>query len=170
MIALLLLVSGMMRSTPSLGIAEGTCRPQESGPAIMVGVRGLKDRIGNLKLEVYPANDKDFLADDNVLLSQGKVFRRVVEPVPTKGPVQLCIRVPRPGSYSLSLLHDRDGNHKFSLSVDGIGFSANPKLHWSKPKAAEARIEVGSGITSTQIILNYRRSLFAFGPLGKTSE
>ena len=170
MIALLLLVSGMMRSTPSLGVAEGTCRPQESGPAIMVAVRGLKDRMGNLKLEVYPANDKDFLADDNVLLSQGKVFRRVVEPVPAKGPVELCIRVPQAGSYSLSLLHDRDNNHKFSLSVDGIGFSGNPKLHWSKPKAAQARIDASSGITTIQIVLNYRRSLFAFGPVGKTSE
>ena len=170
MIALLLLVTGMMRSTPSLGVAEGICRPQESGPAIMVSVRGLKDRAGDLKLEVYPSDDKDFLADDNVLLSQGKVFRRVVEPVPAKGPVQLCIRVPRPGSYDLSLLHDRDGNHKFSLSVDGIGFSGNPKLRWSKPKASEARIVAGSGITPIQIILNYRKSLFAFGPIGTTSE
>jgi uncharacterized protein (DUF2141 family) len=170
LIALLLLASGMMRSTPSLGIAEGTCRPQEQGPAFMVTVRGLKDRVGNLKLEVYPANDKDFLADDNVLLSQGKVFRRVVAPIPLKGQVQLCIRVPRAGAYDLSLLHDRDSNHKFSLSVDGIGFSANPKLHWSKPRAADARIVAGSGITPAQIILNYRKSLFAFGPVGKTSE
>lgn len=166
----LLFVAGIMRSTPSLGIAEGTCRPDEQGPAFMVTVRGLKDRLGDLKLEVYPANDKDFLADDNILLSQGKIFRRVVAAVPARGPVKLCIRVPRPGAYDLSLLHDRDGNHKFSLSVDGIGFSGNPKLRWSKPRASEARIMAGSGITSTQIILNYRKSLFAFGPIGKTGE
>jgi uncharacterized protein (DUF2141 family) len=78
--------------------------------------------------------------------------------------------VPKPGVYDLSLLHDRDDNHKFSLSVDGIGFSSNPKLGWSKPKASQARVVAGSGITSTQIILNYRKSLFAFGPVGKISE
>lgn len=167
MIALLLLASQMMRSTPQLGIAEGTCRPQESGPAIMVNVRGLKDRVGDLKLEVYPSNDRDFLADDNVLLSQGKIFRRVVSRIPAQGPVQLCVRVPKAGAYSLSLLHDRDGNHKFSLSIDGIGFGSNPRLRWSKPKAAEARIVAGPGITTTSIVMNYRRSLFAFGPLGK---
>src|SRR5689334_8360802 len=106
-----------LRSSPDLGKAEGRCRPGESGPSFLVDVAGLKDRRGLLKLELYPANDDDFLEDDNVLLNHGKTFRRVEVAVPQSGPVTLCIRAPGPGLYALSLLHDRDANHKFGLSV-----------------------------------------------------
>jgi len=170
MIELILLGPGMIRSTPLLGTAEATCRPGEPGPAIMVTVRGLKDRIGTLKLEVYPSNDDDFLADDNVLVSQRKVFRRIVQPVPRLGPVQLCIRIPKPGAYSLSLLHDRDSNHKFSLSIDGIGFAGNPRLGWSKPRASEARVIAGPGLTPVPVAINYRKGLFGFGPIARPAR
>lgn len=163
--ALMLLQAMALASSPELGKAEGQCRPNESGPSFLVSVEGLKDRQGLLKLEVYPANDQDFLADDNVLLGAGKVFRRVEEPVPARGPVQLCIRVPAPGAYALSLLHDRDSNRKFGLSVDGIGFASNPRLGLSKPKAAHASAVAGSGPTRTVIVMNYRRNLFSFGPI-----
>ena len=103
-------------SSPSLGIAEGRCRPGESGPSLIVNLVGLKDRAGNLKAELYPANDSDFLADDNILLNAGKTFRRVVIDVPPTGAVQLCIRAPAAGTYGLTVLHDRDKDRKFNLS------------------------------------------------------
>lgn len=125
----------------------------------MVSIEGLKDRKGKLKLEVYPANPTDFLADDNVLLSAGKVFRRVQVPVPAADPVRLCIRVPRDGNYALALLHDRDLDRKFGWTVDGIGFSANPKLGWSKPAVTRTTIHAGDGLTPATIVLNYRDDL-----------
>ncbi|NBC37860.1 DUF2141 domain-containing protein [Novosphingobium sp. FSY-8] len=146
-------------STPELGKAEGKCRPGESGPSLMVEVVGLKDRTGRLKLEIYPNNDADFLMDDNVLVYQGKAFRRVEEDLPPTGPVRLCIRVPAPGTYSLMLLHDRDNNRKFGWWVDGIGFGSNPRLGWSKPKAAHTGVAVGAGPTPTRVVLNYRSGL-----------
>ncbi len=149
----------LLPSTPDLGKAEGRCRSGESGPSFMVEVKGLKDRTGNLKLEVYPAKDKDFLADDNVLVSEGKTFRRVEVPVPASGPVRLCVRVPGPGSYGVSLLHDRDGNRKFGWKVDGIGFAGNPKLGWNKPRSAKASATAGNGPTSLSIVMNYRKGL-----------
>ena len=161
----LLLAAQYIPSSPDLGKDEGRCRSGETGPAIQVAVTGLKDRKGKLKLEVYPSNDIDFLEDDNKLLMAGKTFRRVEVSVPSSGTPQLCIRVPSAGSYSLSLLHDRDANRKFGLSVDGIGFSSNPKLGWSKPKAVATRISATSGITNTTIIMNYRRGLTSFRPL-----
>ncbi|BBE00092.1 DUF2141 domain-containing protein [Sphingobium amiense] len=163
----MLLIAAALASTPDLGKAEGRCRPDERGPAYLVEVKGLKDRQGLLKLELYPANDSDFLADDNVLIAAGKPFRRVEMAVPKEGRVEMCIRAPGPGTYALSLLHDRDGNHKFALSVDGVGFAGNPKLGWSKPRAAQASAPVGSGPTPTTITVNYRRGLFSFGPLEK---
>lgn len=148
-----------------LGKAEGRCRPGETGPALMVSAIGLKDRAGDLKLEVYPANDRDFLQDDRILVAQGKTFRRVEEPVPASGTPTLCVRIPGPGTYAVSLLHDRDANHKFNLSGDGVGFSGNHKLSWAKPKAAASSVVAGSGLTKVPIVLNYRQGLLSFAPL-----
>lgn len=166
MIALALLAAAALpRSTPSLGMAEGRCRPNEPGPAFVVTLAGLKDRAGLARVELYPANDADFLADDNVLIGHGKVFRRAEIKVPQSGPVELCIRAPAPGAYALLVLHDRDGNRKFGLSVDGIGFPGDPRLGWSKPKAAQATARAGEGITHVTVRMNYRRGLLSFGPI-----
>jgi uncharacterized protein (DUF2141 family) len=157
---LLLAAGPALRSTPDLGKAEGHCRAGETGPALLIEAVGLKDRTGNLKLEVYPSNDEDFLADDNVLVAAGKVFRRVEVPVPQTGPAVLCVRIPGPGMYNISLLHDRNGDRKFNWKIDGIGFSGNPHLGWSKPSARSARLQVNSGgVSKTSIVLNYKSGL-----------
>lgn len=152
-------------STPDLGKAEGQCRPGESGPAFLVDVLGLKDRTGKLKLEVYPANDEDFLADDNVLVSAGKTFRRVEITPPAEPTPRLCVRLPGPGHYTVMLLHDRDSNHRFNWQRDGIGFSNNPHLGWSKPRAASVSVAAGERPTPLRIVLNYRNGLLSVGPI-----
>ena len=162
---LALAAQGAIASSPSLGMAEGRCRPNEPGPAFSISVLGLKDRAGSLKLELYPSNDADFLADDNVLINAGKAFRRVVVSVPASGVPQLCIRAPEPGPYSLVLLHDRDDNRKFNFTSDGIGFPGTPHLGWSKPKAAAVRATVGTGLSSLNIVMQYRTGIASFGPL-----
>lgn len=164
MISLLMLAAAVPTS-PDLGKAEGQCRPNEQGPAYLVDVTGLKDRQGNLKLELYPANDKDFLADDNVLINAGKAFRRVEVPVAQSGPIQLCIRAPAAGNYALSLLHDRDANRKMGLSVDGVGFPSNKKVCWGQPKANAATAKVGNGPTRINIVMMYRSQVVCFAPL-----
>jgi uncharacterized protein (DUF2141 family) len=161
-----LLAAAIVPSTPDLGKDAGRCRADEPGPALLVAVAGLTDRKGGLKLEVYPANDGDFLQDDNILVAQGKVFRRVEVPVSPSDPVELCIRVPGAGPYAVSLLHDRDRNHKFGWLVDGIGFAGNPTLGWSKPRARSAQVVAGNGLTRLSIVLNYRHGL-GMAPLHK---
>lgn len=157
--------AAQVESSPDLGKAQGQCRPDESGPAVIITVVGLKDRAGLLRAELYPDNDKDFLEDDNILVNAGKTFRRVEIPVPAAGAVQLCIRTPGPGRYTLSLLHDRDSNRKFGLSSDGVGFPNNPRLGLSKPSADATRFASGPGLTYLSIRMNYRKGLFSFGPL-----
>lgn len=157
--AFAMISAAFVNTGPDLGKAEGQCRPNEQGPAFLVDVIGMKDRTGMLKLEVYPSNDADFLQDDNILVNAGKVFRRVEAEIPPSGPVTMCIRVPGPGTYSVTLLHDRDRNRKFGWTVDGIGFGSNPKLGWSKPKAAVTRAVAGGSPTRIQIVMNYRRGL-----------
>lgn len=150
---------------PDYGIAEGRCRANERGPAIVAKAQGLKDRTGTLRLELFAAVDGEFLADDRDLVRDGKVFRRAVLPVPASGPVELCVRAPHAGTWALALIHDRAGAKKFKLSSDGIGFSDNPHLGLSKPKAEVAAIQIGPGVTHIAIVLNYRKGLLSFGPL-----
>ena len=146
-------------SNPDLGKAEGKCRSGESGPAFLVAVNGLKDREGLLKVEVYPANDKDFLADDNVLVAAGKTFRRVEMALPASGTPVVCVRVPGPGTYGVMVLHDRDSNRKFGWRSDGIGFASNPRLGLSQPKVKRASATAGSTPTRLDIVMNYQRGL-----------
>jgi uncharacterized protein (DUF2141 family) len=163
----LLMLAAYIPSTPDLGKAEGQCRPGEQGPAFIVDVNGLKDRAGLLKLEAYPPNEDDFLADDNVLVMAGKTFRRVEMPVPQSGPVQMCIRVPAPGDYALMLLHDRDSSRKMTLSTDGIGLPSNKQVCWGRPKVKTAIARAGTGLTHINLTLMYRSGVVCFAPLKK---
>ena len=147
-----------------LGSDAAACRPGE-GPAIAVEVTGLKDRTGELKLELYPDDEAGFLKDDHVLIAAGKTFRRVSVPTPATGPTAMCIRVPRPGRYALLLTHNRDGKNKFSFWTDGAGFASNRKLGRSRPKVEQALVEVGAGVTTVRIIVQYLRGLGGFGPV-----
>jgi len=150
---------------PDYGIADGECRKNERGPAIVATAVGLKDRSGTLRLELYSAVDGEWLDDDRELVRDGKVFRRAVMPVPATGPVELCVRAPHAGQWALALVHDRAGSKKFKLSTDGIGFSANPHLGFAKPRAQSAAIAAGAGLTRIAVRLNYRKGLLSFGPL-----
>ena len=63
-LALLALIGAApIASNPSLGTAEGRCRPNEQGPAILISPLGLKDRTGTLRAELFPPDQADFLAD-----------------------------------------------------------------------------------------------------------
>ncbi|MDQ1228723.1 DUF2141 domain-containing protein [Sphingomonas sp. SORGH_AS_0879] len=151
-------------SAQILGSDAAACT--NGGPAILARIEGLKDRKGNLKLELYPANDEDFLADDSVLERAGKTFRRVSVPTPAGGgAIALCIRVPRPGRYALLFTHDRDGKNKFNFWSDGAGFPANTKLGRRKPPLASALIDVPNGVATTTIRAQYLRGLGGFGPV-----
>lgn len=138
------------------------CEPG-GGPAILATVTGLKDRQGDLKLELYPPNEQDFTQDDRKLLAAGKTFRRVRVPAPPAGPVEMCIRVPRPGRYALLFTHNRDGQNKFRYTIDGAGLASNKRIGLSKPKVDAAIVTVGEGTLATTIRAQYL-GLFGFSP------
>lgn len=148
----------------TIGSDAGACAAGAS--AIQANISGLKDRKGDLKLELYPADEADFLKDDRDLIAAGKTFRRVKVPTPASGAVSLCIRVPRPGRYALLFTHDRDGKNKFNFWTDGAGFPSNVKLGRQRPKLKEALIDVGHGVAVTNIRAQYLRGLGGFGPVG----
>lgn len=148
-----------------LGSDAAACSARQ-GPAIQATITGLKDRQGTIKLELYPANEEDFLKHDNKLRAEGKLFRRVQVETPASGNPVLCIRVPAPGRYALFFGHDRDGKRKFNFWSDGAGFPGNQRIGRARPKLANAIIDVGGGVTTTNIRAQYLRGLlggFGFG-------
>ena len=164
-IALALLPAAAMPAETATTLGEDAAACRGSGPAIQVDIIGLKDRIGGLKLELYPATEADFLKDDRDLVRQGKVFRRIRVATPPAGPVSLCISVPRPGRYALLFTHDRDGKNKFNFMADGAGFPSNARLGRAKPTLAQAIIVVPRGVIRTEIRAQYLRGLRGFAPL-----
>ncbi|MBN8816203.1 MAG: DUF2141 domain-containing protein [Sphingomonas sp.] len=165
--ALPLIVCGAFTATPlaaeTIGEDAALCRAGR-GPAVEVDVQGLKDRKGELWLELYPATAADYLAPDMDLVAAGKTFRRTRAIVPASGNVAICIRVPRPGRYALMLRHNRVGRDKFSFWSDGAGIPANRVLGRSKPTVDEATVTAGPGITTVNIKVQYLRG-FGFAPL-----
>jgi uncharacterized protein (DUF2141 family) len=160
------MITGLLLLAGALGSSGAACSPGAKGVPLTVEVTGWKDRRGLLRVELYPANDQDFLADDTVLLTAHKPFRRLEESVPTAGPVNLCIMAPTPGPYALVVLHDRDSNRRFGFMSDGIGFGGNPRLGLSRPKAAAVTVQVPAAGGRTRVVLNYRRG-FSMRPLAR---
>ena len=166
-LAALLAASPALAEGRILGSDAAACISRD-GPAIEVPVTGLKDRTGELKLELYPATEADFLKDDRDLRAEGKFFRRVNVATPPSGAVTLCIRVPQPGTYALFFTHNRDGKNKFNVWADGAGLPSNRALGRAKPRLDQARVVVGPGVTRVPIRAQYLRGVIpSFGFVGK---
>lgn len=150
--------AGVLMGTDASVCASGR------GPAIQVNVLDLKDRRGQLKLELYPANDADFMRSDTDLIAEGKVFRRVTVDAPVAGQVALCIRVPHPGRYALLFIHSRRAQDKFDFWSDGVGLASNARIGRARPAAAMAAVEVGQGVARLDIKTQYLRGLGGFSP------
>lgn len=156
--------SAAVSPSPSLGKEAAACSANEGGPALMLAVDGLKDRKGLLRVELYPATEADFLAPDFKLVNAGKTFGRVdVEPIPS-GVVSICVKVPKPGRFAISVLHDRDRNLKLGIFGDGAGFPSAVKLGRTKPTLAMGTVSAGAGLTKVGIRMQYLRG-FGFSPL-----
>lgn len=167
LLALLLLPATMFAAAPlgaeQIGEDAAICKSGR-GPAIQVNIQGLKDRTGEMWLELYPATAADFLRPDMDLIAEGKTFRRTRARLPASGSVEMCVKVPRPGHYALMLRHNRVGRDKFSFWSDGAGVADNHSLGRSKPTVDQAAVNAGAGITTVSIKVQYLRG-FGFSPL-----
>jgi uncharacterized protein (DUF2141 family) len=144
-----------------LGPKPEACLDGAEGPAALVHVTGFKDRTGNLRVELYPAVEGDFLASRTKLESEGKVFQRIDNPTPQQGDADVCVVLPGPGPFAIAVLHDRNASGKLDAFSDGFGFPNNPRLGYGKPAASEATFNAGAGVTRLNIVLNYWNGLSA---------
>lgn len=162
-LALLAASNAFAQPMQVLGEDAASCR-DGNGPAIRVDVSGLKDRAGELWLELYPDNAADFLRDDTALMAEGKTFRRTRARPVAAGATSICVRVPRPGRYALLLRHNRTGKDGFSFWKDGVGFPGNQPIGRAKPQVGQAAIMAGPGVTVTGIQMQYLHGLRGFQP------
>lgn len=143
----------------ALGPDAARCRSGSAQPAFLVNVRGFKDRRGSLRVQVYGSEPADFLA-------RGKGLRRIDLPLTSSGTMQVCVAVPRAGTYAIAVRHDADANGRSSWN-DGGGFSNNPRLSLInlKPSYRKVAVSVGNGVRPVDVVLNYKRGL-SIGPIG----
>ena len=147
-----------------VGEDAAACRAGQ-GPAVLADIVGLKDRRGEIRFELYPANQEDFLRADYELIQEGKVFRRVRSAPPANGPVAMCLKLPAPGRYAVVFTHNRAGKDKFSVWRDGAGVARPVPMGMHSPRYEYATIDAGPGMTHVTIQVQYLRGLSGFGPV-----
>ena len=135
-----------------LGPHANECAAGSDRPAMLVRILGLKSRTGNVRVQSYGGDPARFFA-------KGSYLERVDVRTPAEGPVEICMIVPRPGTYAVSVRHDLNGSGSSDLS-DGGGFSGNPSVSLMdvafKRRPSPERVEVKvAGVTRVPIVLNY---------------
>jgi uncharacterized protein (DUF2141 family) len=166
-------VAGALASVPvpaaPLASHAGPCgavaeRGAERGSAMLVQVTGFKARRGTLRVQAYGGDPDSFF-------EKGRYIDRIDVPVPASGAARVCIPLPRPGTYAVSVRHDMDGDRKTGRA-DGGGMSGNPAvsiadlLFKRKPSADRVSVTIGNGITTVPVTLNYMQGM-AFRPIPK---
>ncbi len=122
-------------------------------PAMLVHVTGFKSRTGTLRVQSYGGDPEHYF-------DKGSYLKRIEVPVPATGVLDVCVPVPAPGRYAVSVRHDVDGSGRAAKS-DGGGMSGNPHLSLfdlmlkRKPSPDQVAVEVGHGVKVVPITLNY---------------
>jgi uncharacterized protein (DUF2141 family) len=144
----------------ALGPDAAACSAGANRPALLVSINGFKNRVGKLRIQLYGNNPQDFLA-------KGKKLRRIDLPVTRAGAMNVCVAVPRPGTYAISVHHDADNDGKRGWN-DGGGFTGNPRLSLLnlKPSLRQTAISVGNTTRTVPVVLNYRSGI-TIGPVGR---
>ena len=126
-------------------------------PALLVRVNGFKQPTGTLKLSVYGSNPSVYLK------KQGRL-RRIKVPVHSRGPIDVCVAVPRSGRYAVAVHHDLNGNGDKDRH-DGGGYSNNPRVSLTNMRPAFARTAVSVGQSPARVVVRllYVRGL-SVGP------
>ena len=150
MLAALMALPAAARAVPAGPFAEVCAAGQ---PAMLVHVVGFKQRTGVVRVQSY-GGDPDHYFD------KGSYLKRIELRVPPAGALDVCVPVPAPGRYAVSVRHDIDGNNHIGR-LDGGGLSGNPHLSLfdlmfkRKPAPERVAVAVGRGVRVVPIVLNY---------------
>jgi len=143
-----------------LGPHAGDCA--DGKPSMLVRVEGIKSRNGTVRVQTYGGDPSHYF-------DKGTYIERVEVRVPPTGPIDVCMPVPRPGFYAVSVRHDANGNGSADFTNDGGGFSGNPNISLfdvmfkRKPSPVQVQVRV-AGPTPVPVRLNYVRGT-SVGPI-----
>lgn len=139
---------------PSPASASGACVAGK--PSVIVRLAGFKQPTGRVKVSLYGADTKRWLA-------RGGKITRVKIPV-TGRSMDVCLPVPAPGRYAVAVHHDLNLNGERDRQ-DGGGYSRNPKVSLvnPKPQFSKAAFDVGNGPAKVGVTLLYIKGL-SVGP------
>lgn len=152
---LIVLSAAAMPLAPGMAAALGPHADACTGgkPAMLVKIEGLKSRAGIVRVQLYGGDPASYFEKHAYL-------DRVEARVPPAGPVDVCVPVPRAGTYAVSVRHDVNGNGETDLASDGGGFSGNPNISLfdamfkRKPSPSQVQVRV-NGLTSVPVTMNY---------------
>ena len=135
--------------------AVADCTPGK--PGVMVHVAGFKQASGQVKVSLYGADTGRWLA------KKGRIAK-VKVPVTARA-MDICMTVPGPGRYAISVHHDLNANGARDRH-DGGGYSRDPRVSLFNPKPAfdKAAFSVGAEPTRIGVTLLYIRGL-SVGPV-----
>jgi uncharacterized protein (DUF2141 family) len=145
------LLAAMATAAPARVVGSDAQACLTGKPSMLVRVSGLKKPSGTVKVAVYSA--------EGYLAKRGKL-RKVVVPVRSTAPVDVCIAVPRAGRYAVAVHHDLNGNGDKDAS-DGGGYSGNPRLSLTnfRPSFGKTAVHVGAAPRRVTVVLLYRNGL-----------
>lgn len=145
-------VMGAATAAPA-GPYAARCAGNPAEPALLVHIVGFKARTGTVRVQSYGGAPAHFF-------DKGSYLKRVDLRVPPAGPLDVCMPVPAPGTYAISVRHDIDANGKADRG-DGGGLSGNPRLSLfdllfkRKPDPAVVSVPVAHGVRTVPIMLEY---------------
>ncbi len=148
---------GLAAPAPAAIVGADAAVCASGKPSLLVRVNGLKQPTGTLKLSVYGNNPSVYLK------KQGRL-RRIKVPVSSRGPIDVCVAVPRSGRYAVAVHHDLNANGNKDRH-DGGGYSNNPRVSLTNMRPAFARtaVSVGQSPARVDVRLLYVRGL-SVGP------
>jgi uncharacterized protein (DUF2141 family) len=120
-------------------------------PAILVHVTGVRSDVGVIRVQAYGGDPARYF-------DKGTYIERI--DMPTAKARDICVPVPKPGTYAIFVRHDVNGNGKSDMK-DGGGMSGNPHMSlWdiitkSKPAPRDVQVQVGTGVTPVHVVMNY---------------
>ena len=145
------LLAAMATAAPARVVGSDAAACLTGKPSMLVRVGGLKKPSGTVKVAVYAAQG---------YLAKGGKLRKVVVPVRSTAPMDVCIAVPKAGQYAVAVHHDLNGNGDKDPN-DGGGYSGNPRLSITnlKPPFGKTAVRVGAAPRHVTVMLQYRNGL-----------
>jgi len=155
MARLILSLALLALATPATAQRNTTGCTAATPHRLIVTIRGVRAGTGDVRVQLY---------DEPGFLEKGRWLGRVEAPTNGRRTLEVCIPVPRPGTYGVAVRHDANANGKSDGGVGGA-FSRDPGLSLLrlKPAFAQVAVPLAAGTSRIAVTMNYRHG-FSVGP------